>query len=232
MFTDLKVIGLTSLVALTLMGCNNQNTETVEDMNQAPVADTFGGEIETRNGEMGQSYDTGTYTVQVNEIGLVEDPESVGPFQYQGVHVNVRIENNTDDDQAFDVWSQLRVGSVSNRDEFGALLLSLYDDEGYTLPELNDELLMEIPAGEDVTVDLLFDVIVPEEDNDVAVIHQIDPNNQYEDGYIVWDIEGFDALEPSDVEEIDWDAVEEEGESISEPEPDEGSEAVPAEGEE
>ena len=59
-------------------------------------------------------------------------------------------------------------------------------------------------------------MIVPEEDNDVQVIYQINPMNHYEDGYIIWEIDGFSELEPSEVVEIDWDAIEEEQEAAEE----------------
>ena len=208
-FTTLKWIGLAGMIALSLAACASNKSEPVEDIVSNIAQDTFNEEIELRDGDLKKAYDAGETVIQVNEINLLTDDEIDSYFNDQAVHVNATIENTSDEDQLFDLWSQLRVGSVSNRDSFGALQLSAYGLEGYEIPELNDDLFIELAAGESVTYDYLFDVIVPEEDNDVHVIYQINPMNHYEDGYIIWEIDGFSELEPSEVEEIDWDAVEE-----------------------
>lgn len=208
-FTKLKWIGLAGVVALSLTACGSNKPAPIEDIDSNVAQDAFNEEIELRDGDLEKAYDAGETVIQVNEINLLTDDEIDSYFQYQAVRVNATIENTSDEDQLFDLWSQLRVGSVSNRDSFGALQLSAYGLEGYERPELNDDLFIELAAGESVTYDFLYDVIVPEEDNDVQVIYQINPTNHYEDGYIVWGIDGFSELEPSDVEEIDWDAIEE-----------------------
>ena len=215
-FTKLKWIGLAGMVALSLAACASNKPEPVEDIDSNVARDAFDEDVELRDGELNKAYDTGDTVIQVNEINLLNDDEIDSYFQYQAVRVNATIENTSDEDQRFDVWAQLRVGSVSNRDSFGALQLSVYGLEGYERPELNDDLFIELAAGESVTYDFLYDVIVPEEDNDVQVIYQINPTNHYEDGYIVWEIDGFSELEPSEVVEIDWDAIEEEQEAAEE----------------
>lgn len=228
-FTDFKYVGLASIAILGLAACDNDNggeTKSIEEVETEQTPDNFGGEIDIRTGEIGNAYDAGEYTVTINSVDILENQDNVSFFDYQGVHVNASIENNTDEDQEFDVWSQLRVGSIVDRDAFGALQRNVYDEEEWDIVELNDDLFIELESGEEVTYDFLYDVIVPEEDNDVAVIYQINAMNQYEDGYIVWEIEGFDELEPSEVEEIDWDEIEEEGEEIEDPESDDGEEPV------
>lgn len=212
------------MVALSLAACGSNEPEPVGDIDSNVAQDTFNEEIELRDGELKRAYDTGETVIQVNDINLLNDEESDDYFNYQAVHVNATIENTSDEDRLFDLWSQLRVGSVRNRDSFGALQLSAYGLEGYEKPELNDDLFIELAAGESVTYDFLFDVIVPEEDNDVQVIYQINPMNHYEDGYIVWEIDGFSELEPSEVEEIDWDAVEDEAAEAQEDESEDESE--------
>lgn len=207
--TKLKWIGLAGAVVLSLAACGANEPAPILELDSNLAQDTFNAEIELRDGDLKKAYDAGETVIQVNEINLLTDDEIDSYFNYQAVHVNATIENTSDEDQLFDLWSQLRVGSVSNRDSFGALQLSAYGLEGYAIPELNDDLFIELAAGESVTYDFLYDVIVPEEDNDVQVIYQINPTNHYEDGYIVWGIDGFSELEPSEVEEIDWDAIEE-----------------------
>lgn len=197
------------MVALSLAACGSNEPAPIEDIDSNVAQDAFNEEIELRDGDLKKAYDAGDTVIQVNEINLLNDEESDSYFNYQAVHVNATIENTSDEDQLFDLWSQLRVGSVSNRDSFGALQLSAYGLESYEMPELNDDLFIELAAGESVTYDFLYDVIVPEEDNDVQVIYQINPMNHYEDGYIVWEIDGFSELEPSEVEEFDWEAIEE-----------------------
>lgn len=204
------VAGIVVIAALGLLARCSNDPAPIEDINSNTAQDTFNTEIELREGDLKKAYDVGETVIQVNEINLLNDDESDSYFNYQGVHVNATIKNTSDEDQIFDLWTQLRVGSVSDRDSFGALQLSAYGLEGYETPELNDDLFIELAAGESVTYDFLFDVIVPEEDNDVKVIYQINPANHYEDGYIVWEIDGFSELEPSEVEEIDWDAIEDE----------------------
>lgn len=215
LYTPIKTLSLAGIALLSLAACSG-GTEKVDDMEPEVTQDTFEEEIEVREGSTGRAYDAGNNTITINSVDLFESDANTSYFQYQPVHVNATIENNTEETQEFDVWSQLRVGSVRDRDTFGALQLSTYGLDDLESPELNDNLYIELDAGESVTYDFLFDVIVPEENNDVHVIYQIDPMNHYEDGYITWDIDGFADLEPSDVEEIDWDALyDEDGNPIS-----------------
>lgn len=216
----IKWVGVSGLVLLSLAACaDSSSTPTsVADVNPEVTQDNFEADIEVRDGSLNRTYDAGDNSIQVNSVDILDD-DVVDYFSYQAVHVNATIENNTDDAQEFDLWAQLRVGSISDRDNFGALQLSAYGLDDYDVPELNDDLFIELDAGESVTYDFLFDVIVPEEDdNDIHVIYQINPMNQYEDGYITWDIDGFTDLEPSEVEEIDWDAIEDDSEIIDGPE--------------
>lgn len=209
-------IGLASITLLSLTGCDN-GTSSVEDLSPEVTQDTLDEDIELREGSLNQSYETEDNTIKINKIALVDFEGVENYVSYQGVRVNATITNDTDETQAFDVWSQLRVGSVRDRDSFGALQLSTYGLDDFDTPEMNDDLFIEIEAGESVTYDFLFDVIVPEDndDDDIKVIYQINPTNHYDQGYIVWDIDGFTDLEPSDVEEFDWDSLyDEEGNLI------------------
>jgi len=223
-FTHIKRLGLAGVAVLSLAACSNE-PEPISDIDADVTQDTFDEEIEVRDGALGQAYDVGNNVIQVNSIELLDDEDGVDYFAYQAVRVNATIENTTEEVQEFDVWSQLRVGSVRDRDSFGALQLNAYGLDGFEVPELNDNLFIELDAGESVTYDFIFDVIVPEEDNDVHAIYQINPLNHYEDGYIVWEIDGFADLEPSEVEIIDWDAIEDEGEPVEGPEDSEAAEA-------
>ena len=224
--THKRILGLAGFLGVTVLAlaaCGNR-TESVQDIEPEVTQDIFEEEISVREGELGRAYDTGDTIIQVNSVDLFDAETGAGYFQYQPVHVNATIENTTEETQEFDVWSQLRVGSVRDRDSFGALQLSTYGLDELNTPEMNDNLFIELEPGESVTYDFLFDVIVPEEDNDVHVIYQINPLNHYDEGYIIWEIPGFLDLEPSEVEEIDWDAIEDEGAPIEDPEESEDAE--------
>lgn len=219
----LGLAGFLGATVLTLAACSNE-PEPVQDIEPEVTQDTFEEEISVREGDLGRSYDTGDIIIQVNSVDLFEADDADSYFQYQPVHVNATIENTTDETQEFDVWSQLRVGSVRDRDSFGALQLSTYGLDELDTPEMNDNLFIELEAGETVTYDFLFDVIVPEEDNDVHVIYQINPMNHYDEGYITWEIAGFSDLDPSEVEEIDWDDIEDDVEDAQDEDEDEEDE--------
>lgn len=212
MITDMKGRGIVATLGcaalLSLTACVQNQAEQVEDVASETVETEDGGTVTLREAEMDQTYQLDDHTIQINSIDFIEDQQDVAYFYSHGVHVNATIANSTDEPSLFDLWSHIRLGDAQDPAYGGSLQLRTYEDGQYDLPELNDEWFIELDAGEDVTVDLLFDVPFPEEEQDIHVIVQEYPAQNFSD-VLVWSVDGWDDVEPIGREEVDWDEIEE-----------------------